>query len=132
MLPGIGAIWWLLLSAMVDTKDEYQLCNFIVGLRVSQFVTLGLGAAAHGCFLVTSRTRAKERPLLEHGLGWSCSEVRGSGMEVVRYFRGSCAELACCSARTCAQYLPKAPGMRVNYACGHSLYSRMHACTLSL
>ena len=49
LLPMIGPIWWLLLSAAVDKGDEYQLCAFIVGLRVSHFVSLGLGAAAYGC-----------------------------------------------------------------------------------
>ena len=33
MLPFVGQLWWLLLASAVDTQDEYQLCNFLVGLR---------------------------------------------------------------------------------------------------
>ena len=52
VLPwGVGAGWWLLLSLAADLRDEYQLCTFIVGLRVSQFLTLGVAGALNGCWL---------------------------------------------------------------------------------
>ena len=51
MLPFVGQLWWLLLASAVDKQDEYQLCNFIVGLRCQQFATLGLGAAGYACVL---------------------------------------------------------------------------------
>ena len=49
VLPLIGPWWWLLLAFAVDKQDEYQLCNFIVALRCTHFVTLGVGAALHSC-----------------------------------------------------------------------------------
>ena len=52
VLPwGVGAGWWLLLSLAADLRDEYQLCTFIVGLRVSQFLPLGVAGALNGCWL---------------------------------------------------------------------------------
>ena len=50
LLPWLAQLWWLLLSASVDKQDEYQLCQFIVALRTSHFLTLGVGAAMYGCF----------------------------------------------------------------------------------
>ena len=41
MVPYLGQIWWLALIAVLDRQDEYQLCNFIVGLRCAQFLTFG-------------------------------------------------------------------------------------------
>ena len=49
VLPYVGPWWWLLLASAVDKQDEYQLCQFIVALRTSHFVTLGVGAALYGC-----------------------------------------------------------------------------------
>ncbi|EOD28449.1 hypothetical protein EMIHUDRAFT_204323 [Emiliania huxleyi CCMP1516] len=48
--PLVGQLWWLVLAALVDRSDEYQLCAFIVGLRVSHFLSLGLGAASYACY----------------------------------------------------------------------------------
>ena len=48
-MPLLGQLWWLMLAMLVDRRDEYQLCAFVVGLRVSHFVGLGLGAAAYAC-----------------------------------------------------------------------------------
>jgi hypothetical protein len=48
-MPFIGQAWWLVLALVVDRRDEYQLCAFVVGLRVSHFVGLGLGAASYAC-----------------------------------------------------------------------------------
>ena len=49
VLPVLGQIWWLLVAVSVDKQDEFQLCQFIVALRTSHFVTLGVGAALFGC-----------------------------------------------------------------------------------
>ena len=49
VMPFVGTWWWLLLAFAVDKEDEFQLCQFIVALRCTHFVTLGLGAALHGC-----------------------------------------------------------------------------------
>ena len=51
MVPYLGQIWWLALIAVLDRQDEYQLCNFIVGLRCAQFLTFGLGASGYACTL---------------------------------------------------------------------------------
>ena len=50
VLPWVGTWWWLILAFAVDKQDEYQLCQFIVALRCTHFVTLGVGAALSGCF----------------------------------------------------------------------------------
>ena len=50
VLPHPGShCWWLLLASLVDKSDEYQLCAFIIALRGSHFVTLGVTAALYGC-----------------------------------------------------------------------------------
>lgn len=46
---GVGATCWLLLAFAVDKSDEYQLCQFIVALRSTHFMTLGVGASLYGC-----------------------------------------------------------------------------------
>ena len=51
MVPYFGQVWWLALIAVLDRQDEYQLCNFIVGLRCAQFLTFGLGASGYACTL---------------------------------------------------------------------------------
>ena len=54
MVPYLGQIWWLALIAVLDRQDEYQLCNFIVGLRCAQFLTFGLGASGYACALAAA------------------------------------------------------------------------------
>ena len=49
VLPLVGPWWWLLLAFAVDKEDEFQLCQFIVALRCTHFVTLGVGAALYAC-----------------------------------------------------------------------------------
>jgi hypothetical protein len=50
LLPyGIGTIWWLFMFALHDKRDEYQICNFIVGFMVSKFLG-GCGLLMYGAF----------------------------------------------------------------------------------
>ncbi|EQC32869.1 hypothetical protein SDRG_09401 [Saprolegnia diclina VS20] len=48
MLPYIGQAWWCLLFVLKDKRDEHQLCQFIIGFKTSQFLTLGLGSTILG------------------------------------------------------------------------------------
>ncbi|KAG9403389.1 hypothetical protein AC1031_006035 [Aphanomyces cochlioides] len=48
LLPYIGQIWWCYLFLLKDKKDEHQLCQFIIGFKTTQFLTLGLGATFLG------------------------------------------------------------------------------------
>ncbi|TYZ60782.1 hypothetical protein PybrP1_006415 [[Pythium] brassicae (nom. inval.)] len=52
VFPVVGQLWWLLLFVLKDKTNEHQLCQFIVGFKVAQFITLGvlhslLGVAAY-------------------------------------------------------------------------------------
>ena len=69
-LPVVGQVWWLLLWAAIDKSDEYTLCNFIVGLRVSHFLTLGIGAALRGC--ATAYLCALSGPRAQADAGGAC------------------------------------------------------------
>ena len=40
VLPYLAGLWWILLHAAVDKGDEYQLCQFIVAVRTSHFLTV--------------------------------------------------------------------------------------------
>jgi hypothetical protein len=77
MLPFVGPLWWLLLSSAVDKQDEYQLCQFIVALRCTHFVTIGMCAALYGCVqayrCAAFATGPVDCVLLAPKLGW----VRG-------------------------------------------------------
>jgi hypothetical protein len=42
IFPVIGQLWWLLLFLIKDKTNEHQLCQFIVGFKVAQFITLGI------------------------------------------------------------------------------------------
>lgn len=42
IFPVIGQLWWLLLFLIKDKRNEHQLCQFIVGFKVAQFITLGI------------------------------------------------------------------------------------------
>ena len=46
---GIGTIWWLFMFSLHDKRDEYQICNFIVGFMVSKFLG-GCGLLIFGAF----------------------------------------------------------------------------------
>ncbi|OQR96128.1 hypothetical protein ACHHYP_16938 [Achlya hypogyna] len=48
MLPYVGQAWWCLLFVLKDKRDEHQLCQFIIGFKTSQFLTLGLGSTMLG------------------------------------------------------------------------------------
>lgn len=37
LIPGVNHLWWLLLLAWKDKRDEYQLCDFIIGSEASRF-----------------------------------------------------------------------------------------------
>lgn len=50
VLPVVGQIWWLFLFLVKDKTDEHQLCEFIIGFKVSQFMSLGLVATLTGVF----------------------------------------------------------------------------------
>ncbi|RLN82915.1 hypothetical protein BBJ28_00000884 [Nothophytophthora sp. Chile5] len=42
LLPVVGQLWWLFLFLIKDKTNEHQLCQFIVGFKVAQFITLGV------------------------------------------------------------------------------------------
>ncbi|OQS03690.1 hypothetical protein THRCLA_03996 [Thraustotheca clavata] len=48
MLPYIGQAWWCYLFILKDKRDEHQLCQFIIGFKTSQFLTLGFGSTLLG------------------------------------------------------------------------------------
>ncbi|POM73398.1 Hypothetical protein PHPALM_9760 [Phytophthora palmivora] len=42
ILPVVGQLWWIFLFIMKDKTNEHQLCQFIVGFKAAQFITLGI------------------------------------------------------------------------------------------
>ncbi|TMW62940.1 hypothetical protein Poli38472_005558 [Pythium oligandrum] len=48
IFPVVGQLWWLFLFLIKDKTDEHQLCQFIVGFKAAQFVSLGLFSVAFG------------------------------------------------------------------------------------
>ncbi|KAI9913973.1 hypothetical protein PsorP6_005535 [Peronosclerospora sorghi] len=42
LLPVLGQLWWLILFLLKDKTNEHQLCQFIVGFKAAQFITLGV------------------------------------------------------------------------------------------
>lgn len=42
VFPVVGQLWWLFLFLIKDKTNEHQLCQFIVGFKVAQFITLGI------------------------------------------------------------------------------------------
>ncbi|KAL7694659.1 hypothetical protein Plhal304r1_c001g0002521 [Plasmopara halstedii] len=42
LLPIVGQLWWIFLFIIKDKTNEHQLCQFIVGFKVAQFITLGI------------------------------------------------------------------------------------------
>jgi hypothetical protein len=51
LLPVVGQLWWLFLFAIKDKTNEHQLCQFIVGFKAAQFVTLGVMHMMFGIFM---------------------------------------------------------------------------------
>jgi hypothetical protein len=41
VLPFVGPVWWLFLFILMDKHSEHQLCNFIIGFKASQYLSLG-------------------------------------------------------------------------------------------
>lgn len=72
VFPVVGQLWWLVLFVLKDKTNEHQLCQFIVGFKVAQFITLGLvhsvlGIAAYvQCIVLGSLELCEHRgPALE-------------------------------------------------------------------
>ncbi|KAF1334310.1 hypothetical protein FI667_g2175, partial [Globisporangium splendens] len=42
VFPVVGQLWWLFLFLIKDKTNEHQLCQFIIGFKVAQFITLGI------------------------------------------------------------------------------------------
>lgn len=42
IFPVVGQLWWLFLFLIKDKTNEHQLCQFIIGFKVAQFITLGI------------------------------------------------------------------------------------------
>jgi len=40
--------WWMMMFAMRDTSDEYQLCDFVVSFQVAKFASLGVWGVLQG------------------------------------------------------------------------------------
>ena len=36
-IPTVNHVWWLIVLVMKDKSDEYQLCDFIVGVEAARF-----------------------------------------------------------------------------------------------
>ncbi|KAF0697056.1 Aste57867_12240 [Aphanomyces stellatus] len=53
LLPYVGQVWWCYLFVLKDKKNEHQLCQFIIGFKTTQFLTLGLGATCLGILRFT-------------------------------------------------------------------------------
>jgi hypothetical protein len=47
---GLGTAWWLLMFVLHDKRDEFQLCNFIVGFMFSKFLG-GCALLVYGAML---------------------------------------------------------------------------------
>lgn len=48
IFPVVGQLWWLFLFLIKDKTNEHQLCQFIVGFKVAQFISLGLYSTTSG------------------------------------------------------------------------------------
>lgn len=98
VLPYVGPWWWLLLASAVDKQDEYQLCQFIVALRCSHFVTLGVGGALFGCVQAHRCAAALDEISSSggdfHNNGSSTGRGGDSGGYVVVGSAGGCRRLA--------------------------------------
>ncbi len=42
LVPIMGQFWWLFVFLIKDKSIEHQLCEFIIGFKVSQFLSLGI------------------------------------------------------------------------------------------
>ncbi|GMF40914.1 unnamed protein product [Phytophthora fragariaefolia] len=51
LLPVAGQLWWILLFIIKDKTNEHQLCQFIVGFKAAQFITLGIMHMMFGIFM---------------------------------------------------------------------------------
>jgi len=102
-MPVLGQIWWLLLALLVDRRDEYQLCAFVVGLRVSHFVGLGLGAAAYACVQAYRCTFAV---MARAGGAEACAEL-ASAAALGAGWAGELAAPALDGGRACVELAPR-------------------------
>ncbi|KAG3121732.1 hypothetical protein PI124_g987 [Phytophthora idaei] len=50
LLPVVGQLWWVFLFITKDKTNEHQLCQFIVGFKAAQFITLGIMHMMLGIF----------------------------------------------------------------------------------
>lgn len=62
VFPVIGQLWWLFLFLIKDKTNEHQLCQFIIGFKVAQFITLGI---VHSMLGITSYVRCIVQGSLE-------------------------------------------------------------------
>lgn len=51
LLPVVGQLWWIFLFIIKDKTNEHQLCQFIVGFKAAQFITLGIMHMMLGVFM---------------------------------------------------------------------------------
>ncbi|KAJ8516143.1 hypothetical protein ON010_g18480 [Phytophthora cinnamomi] len=51
ILPVVGQLWWIFLFIIKDKTNEHQLCQFIVGFKAAQFITLGVMHMMFGIFM---------------------------------------------------------------------------------
>ncbi|OWZ21787.1 hypothetical protein PHMEG_0003618 [Phytophthora megakarya] len=51
ILPVVGQLWWIFLFIIKDKTNEHQLCQFIVGFKAAQFITLGSMHMMLGIFM---------------------------------------------------------------------------------
>lgn len=48
LFPVVSQLWWLFLFLIKDKTNEHQLCQFIVGFKSAQFITLGIFSMISG------------------------------------------------------------------------------------
>jgi len=50
LVPTVGILWWIFLFVIHNKRDEYQLCQFIVGFQTAKFFSQGWFSLIRGAF----------------------------------------------------------------------------------
>ena len=70
LFPSLGVIWWFFLFMLHDKRDEFQICQFIVGFQTAKFFSQGWFSLIKGallyylCALKEQPSCAEEGPML--------------------------------------------------------------------
>ncbi|KAL3668861.1 hypothetical protein V7S43_006153 [Phytophthora oleae] len=74
LLPVVGQLWWIFLFVIKDKTNEHQLCQFIVGFKAAQFITLGIIHMLFGIFLYVKCVVQGSMLVCQNGGGPALSE----------------------------------------------------------